>query len=785
MKETPAPSAQAPEAPPIPLKAAIAVMGAGGIMAEVLLLRELLVSFFGNELTIGVILGNWLILEAAGAFFLGRTAERPTRRLEVYVLLQLIFALSLPLALLLTRIFKYLILATPGEGLGFLPVFYLSFFILLPVSLSHGALFSYSCKLYAGNEGDKAAAAGRVYLLETLGAILGGLLITFLLIPHLTSFEIVLGVGLANGIVSLALLGPSGSLRWAHPPWLRLSSLVVAGVFLVLLVGPLARGIHQASLKFIWPGLEVIHYENSIYSNLAVTRQGEQFTFYTDGIPVIVAPHPDVAFLEDLVHFSLLSQERPETVLILSGGAGGMIREILKHPVKTIDYVELDPMLLKLLRRYPTGVTEGELTDGRVRIHYADGRFFLRNTPARFDVIFMGIPSPQDLQTNRFFSREFFASVRTRLNDPGLLVIALPGSLTYLSPELKNLNGCILDTLKSVFSEVQIIPGDTNIYLASVSPLGALKDEVLARRLQERGIETSLVGGPYLAYRLQERWQKWFHEAMKEQTIRINSDFRPLGVYFGLAYWNALFSPSSLKYFRWFQDKTLALFLGLAFLSLLGLAGLFVSKPTVSLYAIPFAVFTSGLADMMLTLAVIFSFQILFGYLYYQIGLLLTIFLAGTAAGSFLATRRIEKRGRIFPVFIKSEAAFIVFALLFPLILAAPSHELAGPFVFALLYLFLLWAAFTAGALVGLQFPLAMKLYLDISPKAGVGQVSGILYGADLGGGFLGGLAGGVLLLPLLGLKDTCLLLAFVKTGSLALLLLYRKVGSRPDRPPD
>jgi spermidine synthase len=67
-------------------------MGLSGIVAQILFLRELLVSFLGNELTLGIILANWLLLEAIGSFSIGRSVKRIEKKLEVYVSLQLIFS---------------------------------------------------------------------------------------------------------------------------------------------------------------------------------------------------------------------------------------------------------------------------------------------------------------------------------------------------------------------------------------------------------------------------------------------------------------------------------------------------------------------------------------------------------------------------------------------------------------------------------------------------------------------------------------------------------------------
>jgi spermidine synthase len=85
--------------------------------------------------------------------------------------------------------------------------------------------------------------------------------------------------------------------------------------------------------------------------------------------------------------------------------------------------------------------------------------------------------------------------------------------------------------------------------------------------------------------------------------------------------------------------------------------------------------------------------------------------------------------------------------------------------------------SFLSGMSIGLQFPLANTIYLSFRPEKGmIGQTAGLLYGADLFGGFLGGLSGGVLLLPILGLKETCFIMAILKISSGILFFLFMKI---------
>jgi spermidine synthase len=763
--------------PPL-LKASLLIMGLSGIIAQILLLRELLVSFYGNELTLGIILANWLLLEATGSFFVGKTVEKTDKKTEIFVLLQLVFSLALPMAIYLSRTFKNILIATPGETVGFASIFVSSLLILLPVAIPHGALFTYGSKLYAQYSDEDASSIGKVYILETLGTILGGLSITFLLVQYFNSFEIALMVSLLNTLVSVFLLWPD------RRPLLFTSRTVFYGlsVFLTLLhtltLFTGAERIHWSSIRSQWKEMKVLHYENSVYGNIAVAQREEQFTFFTNGIPAISTPVPDMAFIEAFVHFPMLSHERPGSVLILSGGAGGLIHEILKYPVRRIDYVELDPLLFKLLNQFPTPITRSELSDPRVKIHNTDGRFFIQQIPERFDLIFIGLSAPQELQTNRFFSSQFFRIAKHKMNPDGILILTLPGSLTYLSKELKELNGCILDTLKEVYPYVKIIPGDTNLYLASSSDkLGQVTVREMVQRLEAGRIQTRLITRGYLDDRLHERWQTWFFQSMEGRTPRINSDFHPLGVFFSLSYWNALFSPYLAKFFQITENLTLQQTITVVSIFSILVALFFIKKPDASILSVPYAIFTTGLTGMIFNLAILFTFQTLYGYLYHQIGLLVAIFMMGIAAGGLFIIRRMDRLRNKSLFFLRTELGIILFSVLLPFLFFAFARTLQEGSM-SPRFEAVFWAtSFLSGLFMGLQFPLATKIYLHNSSKKGtLGHAAGLIYGADLLGGFFGGLFGGVLLLPILGLKETCFLMALIKISSFLLFFVFTGV---------
>jgi spermidine synthase len=151
--------------------------------------------------------------------------------------------------------------------------------------------------------------------------------------------------------------------------------------------------------------------------------------------------------------------------------------------------------------------------------------------------------------------------------------------------------------------------------------------------------------------------------------------------------------------------------------------------------------------------------------------------MAGIAIASLLITHRLGRIEKDSRLFLKTEIGIIFFSVIVPFILILPSHHLDKPFVYALLYMTFLVMSFLCGVSLGLQFPLATKIYLGIpSKERSLGHTAGLLYGADLLGGFFGGLFGGVFLLPSLGLKESCFTMAAIKVSSFILFLLFTKI---------
>lgn len=821
------------------IRFSVIITGFSGIVAQLLLLRELLIVFSGNELSIGIIIANWLLFEALGSFFSGKKAESLKNNIETYALVVLFFSLFLPFTVYYIRILKNILDISIGQNVGIFPVFYSSFILLGPVSFLHGALFSLSCKVYyfycknkvslntvkesqitnnnsvkksvniskesqisnsncninkntlnISNEREisnsncnnkntlniskkKDVSIGNVYVYEILGTVLGGILWTYLFIPYINSFYIVFAVIVLNliSILSIFYYAIISLKTFIKINLFRKFVVSFTLILFIILIFLFFNGniieFHYNSIRKQWKVQNIIHYQNSYYGNISIIENQNQYIFFLDGMPHIITPIPDIEFVEEFVHIPMFSHSNPENLLIISRGAGGIINEILYHPtVKTLDYTEIDPLLLELLKKYPTDLTKQELNDKRVNVINIDGRLFLKKTDKMYDIIFVGIDEPADLQSNRFFTKEFFSLSENKLYNDGILVLSLPSSMSFFNFEMQNLNSTVFHSLKSVFNYVRVYPGESsNIFLASNHyDISLLDEEMLYKRIKTRNLNFDISVPRHILHKIHPGWSNWFDDFIDEANKVLNRDFKPLAMFYNISYWNVVFNPNLAKVFYYLQ-KINFFFVFVIFILIYFFIFIFykIKKSLFSLNAnsVSFAILTTGFTGMIFDLAIIFVFQAIYGYVFSWIGLLITFFMTGSALGAIKMNSLLysfKDDNKIFKLVDLSIIGF-TFILLFLFFVIQPFLD--SPAIFGFFRFVLLFFSLLSGILIGIQFPLANKLYLKSNSK--LSKTAGTLYAADLIGGWFGGIVGSVVLFPVLGIFSTLVIVILLK----------------------
>ncbi|MFH0989593.1 MAG: hypothetical protein V1799_06205 [bacterium] len=696
----------------------VIVLGLSSIATQIFLLREFLSLFQGNELVVGLILSTWMMLTGLGAF-LGRFASRWALNIYLSSLLLILLAVlplstTICLRVLRNEVFQI------GLMIGLMEIFVSSFIILLPICMISGFAFSHFVqRLSSQTESNETS---RVYAWEALGGVIGGALFNIFLISYANTIQCFALLGMIN--LSAALMLVLQSPR----------KIMGLGIILFLFIGcgfALFSDLDRTTRAKLFPDQTLLVTQDSPYGNLTVTQQEEQLNFYENG--VLLASSNDAVRAEESVHFALVQRERIESVLMISGAVTGSPKEVLKYSSASLDYLEANPWLISLTEQY----TEF-LSDSRILCIAEDARLFIRKTTKRYDAILLNLPEPATAQMNRYYTKEFFLDLQRCMNSDAVLSLGLLPETDYQSKQASVINSTMVQTLKSVFKNVVIVPGTRNYFLASDGGLSLN----IAGLATKRGIQTTYVNENYLDdYLLQRRSLQILDRLSTSASL--NLDFQPISYYQQVIHW--------LRYFS--HTYWLMVLVALAFTSLL----LFLNFTKIS-----FGLLTGGFTATSLEVLYLILFQILFGSMYQIIGMLVTVFMAGLAAGTLLCPKIVPhvtmKQYGAMQLLL---GAFSILSLIFLFYLGP---EIAsGTLIFAIIALFLFLIAF----LVGMEFFTASKLQFGSVPL-----VSSKLYTTDLVGSALGAGLVALLILPLFGVLKTGIIIGAMSfvSGCVALL---------------
>jgi len=229
------------------------------------------------------------------------------------------------------------------------------------------------------------------------------------------------------------------------------------------------------------------------------------------------AEKDEFIYHEALVHPAMLAHPEPRRVMVMGGGEGATLREVLKHPqVSRAVMVDIDAEVVALCREWLPMFHQGAFTDPRTELVFADGRGWLEAQPdASFEVIILDLPEPVEQgPALGLFTREMYESVRRKLA-PGGVVAAQSGSAGFFGRMMPDLNA----TLNAVFPRVTaysaFIPSFMETYgfhLAGGAGFGWPTAAQAAARLRSPGLKglrwltpELLASAPHLPEWLQQR----------------------------------------------------------------------------------------------------------------------------------------------------------------------------------------------------------------------------------------------------------------------------------------
>lgn len=676
----------------------LSIIGTGisSVTTQLITIREFLTQFHGNEITISLVLFCWLWLTGMGSLA-AKWIKRPS--LSAYCLLVLGIALWPLLQLVGVRALRGAFFAH-GVSPGFYSILLYIFICILPYCLLTGFVLPYSQKLLNTPRHD--FKSGELYFYDGIGDVLGGALFSFILVFLLSPFAAIAVSSTALILISLLLL-----LEFRR--YVFLSIALIPAIFFYHYT--LNADFEKATLIDQYG--QIIQYLESPFGRIVISKEGEQYTLWESGTPLYSGAN--VIKSEEKIHYSLCHLDQVKDVLLISGGLGKTLEEVVKYHPNRVDYVELDPMMTNAALDFHI-IEETP----KLNIINTDGRLYLKETRRQYDSIIVDLPDPDTYQINRFFTSDFFALVKQRLNPGGVFSISIQYSPNYISDILNHKLSIIYNTLKRHFKNVLILPGEEAYFLCRDGNLWT----DIPSRLEQKAVSTSYVTGFFHGNVTEERIME-INQVMDPHMLP-NLDFEPRLV-------NIVFQEWFIKY-----DASPTAFL--VVLSLLVLFYLLMIKKE------EFILFSTGFATMGIEMLIIFAFQVIYGYIYLQIGAIITAFLLGLLPGVMMGKKGGGKPGRKLMV---SELLFLVLLVLF-YVWAEYDRRVFPPVIF-LLYGFLFSFA------CGFQFPIVTAIMgEEKSPAAGC-------LAADLAGAAVGTFIVGTLLIPILGVKAAMAAVILVK----------------------
>ncbi len=749
------------------------LLGFISIISQIILMRRLMVIFSGNELSVGVVLTSWMLWTGAGSILFGRLTEGLKR---VYLVLSLTLigvVVLFPLTLLLTFCIKP-ILGIPLSQIVGLPTIIISTGVILgPLCILLGFSFVLCCRLFPE---DSSINVGRVYLWEALGAALGGISFNWVAIPLFSPFQSILILDLIISITIWWLLKQDGKAKGSRPArraviWLPLA---LAGVSLALLILPQqVLDLDLVAQKIRWRGFNPIYTADSRYGSITLTRTGGEFTLFYNGFPSFT--YPDPMHAEEVAHLAMLEHPRPREVLLVGGGLNGVVDELLKYPLTRLDYVQLDPEINEVeMGEIPH--TQELLRDGRLQIFNRDGRYFINHQPpGSYDLVIINLSGPDTAQLNRFYTLEFFEEVKRVLKEGGVLATSAGEPANYISDAQARFLGCIYVTLRRCLKETVILPLSRN-YLIATETKGYLTSDYqqILQRLHSRKIKTRFFRDYYLRYNLSPERVNYTRKRVESELSRgfiLNLDLKPIAYLYNTLHWGTHFNLERARLLKWldrikfYHCLTALILLALPVLIWLRL------RPGRETTGVISAIGAMGFVSISTEIVILLSFQIIYGYMFYQLGLIVAAFMVGLSFGAILARRFLERRVNSFRVFLISLLSLALYPLLLWAVLSLPLSnltEFSATMVFMLLTLM--------GAVVcGLIFQLGADIF--IKKGEGIGFSAGWINGADHLGAALGALFTSAILIPIFGLINTLIFSTVLVSLSLLILLMGKGIA--------
>jgi len=317
----------------------------------------------------------------------------------------------------------------------------------------------------------------QVLTFDYLGALAASLLFPFILLPYLGHLITASIVGLVNLLVALTVAWTFRNQLQQYKAGIMIAAF---GSFaLLLLCAVWANPAAEVFEKALYED-PVIHVEQSRYQKLVMTQRGDDLRFYLDG-NLQFSSLDEYRYHEVLVHLPAAFTRQINRVLVIGGGDGLAIREVLKYPgVSSIVLVDLDPAVtdLALSQAHLRQLNGNALGNSRVSVINQDAWQWIADNGDLFEMIIVDLPDPESEDIAKLYSVAFYQRIARRLASGGVMITQ--ATSPWFS---RRAFWSIGETLSAVFDDVR----PASVYVPSFGLWGFFiaADHSLSRPLRQ------------------------------------------------------------------------------------------------------------------------------------------------------------------------------------------------------------------------------------------------------------------------------------------------------------
>jgi spermidine synthase len=283
----------------------------------------------------------------------------------------------------------------------------------------------------------------KVFTFDYVGALLASLLFPLVLVPHLGLVRSAFLFGILNVLVGIWTL----FMFKDEITWIRLMKTSAFSTLIALVIG---FAYSDRILSFAEAASyqdKVIYSKTTKYQRIILTKSTDDFRLFLNG-NLQFSSKDEYRYHEALIHFGMAALKNPKNVLVLGGGDGLAVREILKYPsIEHVYLVDLDSEMTNLFSKHEalTKLNLGSLTSPKVTVLNEDAFLWLKQNTQKFDFIAVDFPDPSNYSVGKLYTNSFYKLLKNALAEDGLGVIQ--STSPYVA---KKSFWCVNNTLKSV-----------------------------------------------------------------------------------------------------------------------------------------------------------------------------------------------------------------------------------------------------------------------------------------------------------------------------------------------